>query len=88
MKIELQPQECEGHYKFDGQIVYTNGFLEKFKDDTIEIIFTTLAYIKELVNQDIADYLQVVIVERDGIKTKFWVIDDIDHFTYLLPEEY
>ncbi len=88
MKIELKPQEYIGHYKFNGLIVYTRGFYEKFKDHTSEIIFTTLTSIKKLVKQDIADYLQVVIVEQDGIKTKFWVIDDIDHITFLLPEEY
>lgn len=36
-----------------------------------------------------ADYLQVFEVELPyGKKVRFWVIDDGDHITVLLPEDY
>ena len=52
------------------------------------LIFQTLSQIQELVNKCIADYFQVATVEYMGSTTKVYIIDDIDHITFLLPEEY
>lgn len=89
MKIQLLPQECEGTYKFNGQIYYTRGIEMESKDMVFKLIADTFGLIKELVKENKADYLQVVIAElENGRKIKVWVIDDVTHVTFLLPCEY
>lgn len=89
MKIKLLPQECEGTYKFNGQIVYTRGIESEFGDLVFKLIFDTMQLLKPLINENKADYLQVVIAElENGRKIKVWIIDDVSHITFLLPSEY
>jgi len=86
MKITLQPQECKGNCRFNGQIVYTKAFGETFQDKTTEVIIASMSLIFDLVRKDEADYLQVLTVETITDKIKFWVIDDGSCVTFLLPE--
>ena len=89
MKIELLPQECNGTYKFNGQIVYTRGIESEFGDLVFKLVADTMQLLKPLINENKADYLQVVIAElENGRKIKGWVIDDVSHITFLLPSEY
>lgn len=89
MKIELLPQECEGTYKFNGQIVYTRGIENKFGDLVFKLVADTMSLLTPLINENKADYLQVVIAElENGRKIKVWIIDDVSHITFLLPSEY
>lgn len=89
MKIKLLPQECEGTYKFNGQIVYTRGIESEFGDLVFKLIADTIQLLKPLINENKADYLQVVIAElENGRKIKVWIIDDVSHITFLLPSEY
>ena len=89
MKIKLLPQECEGTYKFNGQIVYTRGIESEFGDLVFKLIADTIQLLKPLINENKADYLQVVIAELNDVrKIKVWVIDDVSHITFLLPSEY
>ncbi len=88
MKITLKEQECEGNYKFNGQIFYTRGIESMFGENVFLIIFQTMSQIKQLVEEGIADYFQVATVEHNGISKDIWCIDDIDHITFLLPQEY
>lgn len=82
-KIELLPQEYSGKYKFNGHLVMTQEFAAKFGDMAIQIAINAIA---KIINErgSNADYLQVC--KYEGIK--FWVIDDIDTVTVLLPKEY
>lgn len=86
--VKLQEQEMKGNYKFNGIPVMTRGFSEKFGIFTPLVITETMQQIYKLVNADIADYFQVAIANLDGQRVKFYIIDDIDHYTFLLPEEY
>lgn len=89
VKVTLKEQECTGTYKFNGQIVYTRGMAAEFGDGIAEVIFKAMTPILKLVNRNIADYFQVAYAEKaDGKRIKFYIIDDIDHITFLLPSEY
>ena len=89
MKIKLLPQECNGTYKFNGQIVYTRGIESEFGDLVFKLIADTMQLLKPLIFENKADYLQVVIAElENGRKIKVWIIDDVSHVTFLLPYEY
>ena len=88
MQVTLYKQEREDNYKFDTQIVYTKGMESQFGENIFMLIYKTMNQIQELVNKGIADYFQVATVEYMGSTTKFYIIDDIDHITFLLPEEY
>ena len=89
MNIKLFPQECEGTYKFDGQIVYTRGIESEFGEFVFKFIADTMQLLKPLIANNKADYLQVVIAEfENGRKIKVWVIDDVSHITFLLPCEH
>lgn len=85
-EIQLLPQECGGKYQFNGQLVTTRGFLNKFADlATMLAIVTVTKIITEHVQTvNGADYLQVCIYNN----IKYWVIDDVEVVTVLLPEEY
>ena len=88
MKITLKEQECEGNYKFNGKIFYTRGMESMFGGNVFLIIFQTMSQIKQLVEEGIADYFQVVTVEYNSISQDIWCIDNIDHIIFLLPQEY
>jgi tetraacyldisaccharide-1-P 4'-kinase len=86
MEILLKPQEESTNAKFDSQVVATQGFIAEFGDEAFLVAVKTLEkIIAERVNSvDGADYLQVC--EYAGIK--FWVSDDGNAVTFLLPCEY
>lgn len=88
MQLTLHQQECEGNYKFDGQILYTKSFETVFGDNTIEIIMASMTLILSRVKENIADYLQVLTVQTSTDIIKFWAIDDGLCVTFLLPEYY
>lgn len=84
--IKLMPQECTGNYKFNGSFVMTHGFNVEFGKLSSSIAINALRKIwKERVNTpEGADYLQVCYYEN----VKFYVIDDIQLVTVLLPSDY
>ena len=88
MKITIQPQEVNGNCTFSGEIVYTKAFGEVFKEQTTKVILASMSLIFERVRKNIADYLQVFTVETNTGTIKFWVIDDNDHITFLLPSDF
>ena len=84
MKIQLNEQKAIGNYKFDGMPVMTRGFQSQFKNLAPIIAKKTLMLIQQRAREIGADYLQVAKFSN----TTFWVKDDVDHITFLLPEEY
>ncbi len=84
--LKLKPQECSGNYKFNGQLVMTSGFIIEFGNIATDIALLAVAkIITERVNSPKgADYLQVMYYKG----TTFWIIDDINVVTILLPEDY
>ncbi|MDJ0305106.1 hypothetical protein [Dehalobacter sp.] len=84
--LKLLPQECKGSYRFNSPLYVTRGFQEHFKEDTFLLAMTAIQWVGEerVRSKNGADYLQVF--EANG--ERFWLIDDVDHVTALLPEEY
>lgn len=84
--LKLKQQECDGDYKFSSKAYMTRGFIEEFGEGAATVAIGALdKVLTEYVYSQIgADYLQVF--EYSGVK--FWLIDDITHITFLLPEEY
>ena len=89
MNLKLLPQECNGTYQFNGQIVYTKGIENEFGELVFKLIADTMQLLKPLISKNKADYLQVIIAElENGRRIKVWIIDDVSHITFLLPCEY
>ena len=89
VRVTLKEQEQTGTYKFDGQIVYTRGIEAEFGDLIFKVIADTYKLIHSLVKENKADYFQVAVAEsKDGKRVKYYIIDDVDHVTFLLPCEY
>lgn len=88
-KVILNPQENEGSYTWTGIDSYmTQGFHHTFGEEAPLIAFTAVALILETYS-DNADYFQTFYYEYpDGKKVKFWIINDVSHYTALLPSEY
>lgn len=89
-EVILNNQENEGNYKFVGvKQLMTRGFKKKFSYEAEAIAFTAIALILERYPQN-ADYFQTfVYVDKDGMETKFWCINDGNEIiTFLLPSEY
>lgn len=88
-KIVIREQEESGNCIFTGISQYmTCGFQNAFGSEAGAVAFTALALVLEKY-PDNADYLQTFDYLRDnGGKTQFWCINDGDHLTFLLPEEY
>lgn len=84
MKVILKDQECTGNYKFEATAYMTRGFQSEFGESSVLVVAKTLALIKERALSIGADYLQVAFCNG----TKFWIIDDVTHITFLLPSEY
>ena len=80
--IKLLPQEHEGTYRFEGQLVATTAAINKFGDAVIIAAHMTL--LKEVKRKGGLDYLQVFDVDGE----KLWFIDDVSHVTCLLPSDY
>lgn len=84
MEIILKPQEESTNSKFDGQIVTTCNFVNTFGHKSYLLAIKAVLKIQQERVPFGADYLQICIY--DG-KT-FWVIDDGDAVTILMPEDY
>lgn len=84
--LTLFPQECNGEYLFSSPLYMTRGFMNRFGSQASLIALAALKKVIKLrVNsQDGADYLQVL----QYLGVKIWLIDDVDHITVLLPEDY
>ena len=89
MKVTLKEQKQQGNYKFNGQVYFTRGIEETFGTWTFKLIADIFRLIRPLIDDNIADYFQVVEVDMEnGEKVTVWVIDDVTHITFLLPSEY
>ena len=88
-KVYIKEQETSGNYKFEGILTcMTRGFKNIFEDEAILIAGIALKLITEKY-PDNADYFQTFEYHyNDGKIVKFWCINDVDHITFLLPEEY
>ena len=84
MEINIKPQEENSNSKFDGRLVATSNFLNTFGNDAFILATQALGIIQTQRVPNGADYLQVC--EYKG--TTFWLIDDVDHITVLMPEDY
>jgi hypothetical protein len=80
--IKLLPQEQEGSYQFNSQFVSTRAAIDKFGHEII--IAAHIILLKAVKQKGGLDYLQVFEVDGE----KLWFIDDVDHVTCLLPEDY
>lgn len=88
-KITINEQEKDGNYIFAGISQYmTCGFQDMFGSEAGTAAFTALALILEKY-PDNTDYLQTFrYCHGNGKEAAFWCINDVDHITFLLPEEY
>lgn len=83
-KVVINPQEQEGNYCWTD----IPSFSHRFGEDAPLIAFTAVALILENYPNN-ADYFQTFYYEfPDGEKVKFWIINDVTHYTALLPSEY
>lgn len=87
--VILNNQEQEGNYRFTGIRQYmTAAFKSTFGNEAESIIFTAIALILEKYPHN-ADYLQTFdYIKSDGTSIRFWIINDIDYLTALLPSDY
>lgn len=85
LNIELLPQEQSTKAKFNSNVYVTTGFQEKYKDHP-DICTKILNEIwKRAASEEGADYFQVALVSSSE---KVFIIDDLTHVTFLLPEDY
>ncbi len=84
LDIQLLPQEQSTNAKFDSTIYVTAGFQEKFKNHPDLCIKILREIWKRAASKEGADYFQVAEVNGK----KLFIIDDITHVTFLLPEDY
>lgn len=84
MNIDLLPQELNSNTQFNSPIYMTRGFLNTYGKNADAISMEALEKIKAERVPYGADYLQIV---KYNDKT-FWIIDDTNHITVLMPEEY
>jgi hypothetical protein len=84
MEIILKPQEESTNSQFNGQLVATSNFINTFGDQAYLVAIHAVLKIKDERVPLGADYLQVCEYNNKV----FWVIDDGDHTTILLPEDY
>lgn len=84
----LMPQEpplAVSHYHFSGQLVSTPAAITEFGP---LLIVACYVYLQGKAAQfDGIDYLQVFADPKDWNR-KLWFIDDVEHVTALLPEDY
>jgi len=88
-KICIKEQEVSGNYIFTGVRMYmTCGFKGAFGGEASEVAFAALNLILEKYPKN-ADYLQIFEYHCEDLgSVRFWCINDVDHITFLLPEEY
>jgi hypothetical protein len=84
MEIVLKPQEENTNSKFDGQIVMTRNFINVFGNKAFMIALQSVIKIQEERVPQGADYFQSL----EYYNIPYWVIDDVDHVTVLMPEDY
>lgn len=88
-KVIYNEQEQNGRYVWTGIPSYmTANFKAVFGDEAELIASAAVAMILKNHPHD-ADYFQTFkYIWSDGEETKFWVINDEDHWTALLPSDY
>lgn len=88
-KVHINDQEKSGNYLFTGVGLYmTCGFQNLFGETASTVALTALELILQKYPNN-ADYLQTFEFCNDnGMKQRFWCINDVDHIIFLLPEEY
>lgn len=88
-KVIYDEQEQSGSYVWAGIPSYmTANFKSAFGDDAELIASAAVALILEKHPYD-ADYFQTFrYIFPDGAETRFWIINDVDHYTALLPSDY
>ena len=86
MDIVLKPQEENTGSQFNGQLVATRNFIETFGENAELMAMQTLQLIRKERVPIGADYLQVCSCKQSG--REFWMIDDGDVVTALMPEDY
>ena len=90
-RVYINEQEESGNYIFAGTGIgqyMTCGFRQAFDKEAEAVAFTALALIMEKY-PDNADYLQTFEYRYEDEKSiRFWCINDVDHITFLLPDEY
>ena len=88
-RVYINEQEESGDYIFTGIGQYmTRGFQAAFKEEAGAVAFSALALILEKY-PDNADYLQTFEYRYgNGERKRFWCINDVEHITFLLPEEH
>lgn len=88
-KVIYNEQETSGNYVWTGIPSYmTKNFKATFGDDAELIASAAVALILKNHPHD-ADYFQTFrYVSPDGKETKFWIINDVEYFTALLPSDY
>lgn len=82
-------QEQSGDYVWTGIPTYmTANFKATFGDEAVLVASAALALILEKHPHD-ADYFQTFKYKYpNGKAIKFWLINDVDHWTALLPSDY
>ena len=85
-RLVLLPQERGIGCQFDGHICMTRTFQQTFGKMASFLAITAVSRIlqERVATAAGADYLQVLQYEN----TKFWVIDDGEIVTVLMPEDY
>lgn len=86
MEIILKSQEQSTNSLFNGQLVTTRNFVNTFENKAYMLALKTVIKIQNerVSTEEGADYLQVC--EYKGIA--YWVIDNGNIVTVLLPEDY
>lgn len=88
-KIIYNEQEQSGDYKWLGIASYMTANFKSTFGDCAEIIATTAVKMILEKHPNDADYFQTFCyVWPNGKKTKFWIINDVTHYTALLPSDY
>ncbi len=84
--LRMRSQSQGDDYEFCSKLVFTRGFLAEFGVEAIPLAMQALYMIhSRLVNSAVgADSFQRFLYQDSS----FLIIDDIDHVTFLLPNEY
>lgn len=78
-----EPQEVTGQHRFDGRALMTQGIQNEVGRAAVLRLETMLH--EAVREEDGLDYLQVFTSDEGH---RVWVIDDGEHYTWLLPSEY
>ena len=88
-RIIYNEQESSGDYVWVGIPLYmTRNFKDTFGDEAEEIAFNAVALILKNHPHD-ADYFQTFkYIFPSGKAVRLWIINDVEHYTALLPSDY